>query len=313
MTDVVIRSLAPTDLPAAAALLCVALPYDLCAVVAEEKLFAGNHRRQAHNIGAFSEAGELLGVLPLAGRWIKLLAVHPSVQRQGIGTRLIREARTQLQATSPTAKLRVGDHPGNYLSPGVDERYGEGRAFFKARGFADMGQGLNLRAPVRDNPLVTMDRLAQQIQTAARAGYVIRRATPADVAPLLTMVSQSFAPVWSYEVARALGPALGQEAATNATELPEGPAVHVALDQSGAVVAFAAHDGNNRGLGWFGPMGTLESHRGHGLGEVLLLACLLDVQDRPDGGVIAWVGPVDFYKRASGAVPDRRFVVFEEM
>ncbi len=76
---------------------------------------------------------------------------------------------------------------------------------------------------------------------------------------------------------------------------------------------FAAHDGNNRGLGWFGPMGTLDTHRGQGLGEALLLGCLLDVVDRPDGGVIAWVGPVGFYSRACGAVPDRRFVVFEEL
>jgi hypothetical protein len=59
-------------------------------------------------------------------------------------------------------------------------------------------------------------------------------------------------------------------------------------------------------------MGTLPAHRGRRLGEVLVLCCLADVWERVDGGVIAWVGPVDFYARACGAVPDRRFVVYEE-
>ncbi len=59
-------------------------------------------------------------------------------------------------------------------------------------------------------------------------------------------------------------------------------------------------------------MGTLEDHRGHGLGEALLLRCLMDVRQRPEGGVIAWVGPASFYTRTCGAVPDRRFVVYEE-
>ncbi len=312
MPDPQLRDLKEEDLAAATELLTVALPYDRCNVVAKEKLFGGNHRRQGYNLGAFSPAGDLLGVVSMAGRWIKLLAVHPSVQRRGIGTKLLGEARAMAKKAGTTGKLRVGDHPGNYLSPGLDERYEEGQAFFKARGFVEAARVLNLRAQVTDNPIVTAERLSLQTQTAAKSGYTIRRATSVDVEPLLTMVSQSFAPVWSHEVALALGPSLGQPASSPSQDLPEGPTVHVALDGDGAVVAFAAHDGNNRGLGWFGPMGTLDKHRGHGLGEALLLACLLDVFDRPDGGVIAWVGPVGFYQRASGAIPDRRFVVFEE-
>lgn len=307
-----IRALRLDDLPAASALLTTTLPHDHAALVAKEKLFGGNHRRDRHSVGAFSPAGELLGLLSQAGRWIKLITVHPSTQRRGIGTALLGEAQRHLAAAGATGKLRIGDQPGNYLSPGMDERYLDGQAFFRARGFGEVASVLNLRAPVRDNPLITDERLEQLCARAAKDGYTIRRATPQDAEPLLTMIGLSFAPVWSFEVARALGPALGGEAAKDCDELPEGPGVHVALDRSGAVVAFAAHDGNNRGLGWFGPMGTLDAHRGHGLGEALLLHCLLDVRDRPDGGVIAWVGPVGFYFRASGAVADRRFVVFEE-
>ena len=51
--------------------------------------------------------------------------------------------------------------------------------------------------------------------------------------------------------------------------------------------------------------------------------CLLDVVDKPEGGVIAWIGPREFYERVGavedrrfyervGAVEDRRFFVHEE-
>ena len=170
----------------------------------------------------------------------------------------------------------------------------------------------DLRAPLDGNPLISSERVFTLCTAAEKDGYTLRRAGAEDATALLSMIERSFAPVWAYEVARALGPHLGGEAAAHTPELPEGAAVHVAYDRSDAPVAFAAHDGNNRGLGWFGPMGTLEDHRGHGLGEALLLRCLMDVRQRPEGGVIAWVGPASFYTRTCGAVPDRRFVVYEE-
>ena len=343
-----LRALTAAELPEASALLSATLPWDNFAVVAEEKLRGGNGPRGGQTLGAFTAAGELVGVLSYAGRFIKFIAVHPGAQRRGIGTALLGAARTAITAaaattaaaTAPTAattavtttafaaaavtattsavvtagppRLRIGDHAGNYLAPGVDERYTAGHAFFRARGLVEVGRNLNLRAPLKDNPLCSPQRLGALQAAAASAGYTLRRAQAADVPDLLALVTTAFAPLWAYEVARALGPELGGAAAAHTPALPEGAAVHLAVDATAAVVAFAAHDGNNRGLGWFGPMGTLPAHRGHGLGEALLLACLADVHDRPEGGVIAWVGPVPFYARACGAAPDRRFVVYQE-
>lgn len=314
---------AERDLPAVQALLSAALPWDAAAPVVEEKLFAGNGVRNGQAVGAFSD-GNLVGVLAQAGRWIKILAVHPSARRKGIGTVLLQAARGWLReqsaqsATSGT--LRVGDHPGNYLSPGLDVREEAGAAFLQARGFVEVGRNLNLRAQVLDNPCLRPEHIAQKQAAVESLGYVVRRATAADVPALLTMVTSAFHRVWAYEVARGLGLALCGDAAQHTAQLAEGAAVHVALTAEGSPVAFAAHDGNNRGLGWFGPTGTLPAHRGKGIGEVLLLWCLRDVADaytqepsaRPDAGVIAWVGPVEYYARACGAVPDRRFIVYEE-
>jgi GNAT superfamily N-acetyltransferase len=301
------------------ALLSAALPHDHVAVVAAEKLFGGNGRRFGQTLGAFTlGSGELLGVVAQAGRWVKLLAVQPAARRRGIGRMLLAAARRFLDqsgsANAPPAKLRIADHPGNYLSPGIDERYREGQAFLAASGFVAVGSVLNLRAPLHGNPLLAAERIASCQQAVAAHGYTVRRVIAADVAPLLAMVAQQFSPVWADELGRALGPALGGEAAAQTPGLAEGAAVHVALDRQLVPVAFACHDGNNRGLGWFGPMGTVSSHRGRRLGELLLLHCLADVAtfSRPEGGVIAWVGPVDFYARSCGARPDRRFIAYEE-
>ncbi|MCS6914157.1 MAG: GNAT family N-acetyltransferase [Myxococcales bacterium] len=284
----------------------MSLPHDRADLVAEEKLFGGDGVRSGQTIGAFvgdpGPGAELAGLLCQAGRWIKLLCVAPAYRRQGLGTLLVDRARAWARP------LRIFDHPGNYLSPGLDVRYEEGHAFLRARGFRPVGRIENLRAPLLDNPLVTPARAKWLIEAAARRGYTVRRvdsSNDAEVQAVLDLVGTHFSPVWALEVARALGRQGG-------LELPEGPGVHAAFVRNGEPVAFAAHDGNNRGLGWFGPMGTHIQHRGQGLGEVLLLACLLDVVSRPEGGVIAWVGPVDFYRRACGAAVDRQFVVYEE-
>lgn len=285
--------LSEKDLPRAQGLLQAALPHDQIALVAREKLFGANGTRQGRTLGAFCR-GALAGVLAQAGRWIKLLAVDPERRRRGIGSALLEVARRDRPGP-----LRCCDHPGNYLSPGVDVRYEEGLAFLRARGFVARQQVHNLRAPLRANPLVTAERARELAASAASRGYAVRRARAADAPALLPMIAQRFSSVWAFEIERALG--TGGAAG-----------VHAAFGPSGEPVAFAAHDGNNRGLGWFGPMGTLPEHRGRGLGEALLLPCLLDVRDRPEGGVIAWVGPVEFYRRACGAVVDRTFVVYEE-
>jgi len=262
----------------ARALLTAALPHDCVAAVAEEKLFGANGKREGRVVGAW-EGPALIGVMAAAGRWIKLLAVAEGQRRRGIGTKLLAEARAE-------GPLRVMDHPGNYLSPGLDVRYTEARAFFAARGFREVGTVENIRAP--------LDALPPPPDVE---GYAIRRVEPADRASLLGWITAKFAPVWAFEVERAL----------------DGPrrAVHAAW-RAGTPVAFAAADGNNQGLGWFGPAGTDPAHRGRRLGEALLVRCLADVRGLPEAGVIAWIGPKVFYAKTVGAVDDRRFLTLEQ-
>jgi GNAT superfamily N-acetyltransferase len=88
--------------------------------------------------------------------------------------------------------------------------------------------------------------------------------------------------------------------------------IHLALKDE-KIVAFSAHNANNFGTGWFGPMGTIEEYRGQGLGAVLLKRCLQDIKEwKLNEAIIPWVRPIRFYAREVNAVIDRVFWQFEK-
>jgi GNAT superfamily N-acetyltransferase len=275
--------------PAIADLLVRALPYDRVAVVYAEKLFGSDGARRGRAVGAFA-GGQLVGVLAQAERFVKILAVDPARRQAGIGSLLIDDALAH-------GATRIGDHPGNYLSPGVDLRYADGIAFLRKRGFVERERVENLRAPIDGNALVAPARAAALAEDAAQLGYRIARASEGELPGVLDFIASAFAKVWAHEAERA----------------HRGPCRALFVAFAGETpVAFAAADGNNRGLGWFGPAGTSPAHRGKKLGEAVLVACIDAVRALPEAGVIAWVGPKPFYARAIGAVDDRSFVQLEK-
>jgi len=76
-----------------------------------------------------------VGVISMAGRWIKLFATDAERRGQGIGWQLLDLARTWSRQRGGGGKLRFMDHPGNYLSPGLDVREAAGRAWVERHGF----------------------------------------------------------------------------------------------------------------------------------------------------------------------------------
>jgi len=273
-------------------------PFDRAADVAREKLFEAGPIvpkgfSPVHAFGAW-EADELVGVAAVSGRWIRLIAVVPHARRRGVGSALL-DACAEQAAQAGIDELSLLAQPGNYLAPGIDERNVETIAWLEKRGFV-RGDELrtNVIVNVQGNPRVTHARLDELAAAASSRGYEIRRARLADAQALLDAVAQEFGGAWPHEILKAIsdGPACG---------------VHLAI-KGGAICAFAAHDGNNRGLGWFGPTGVWPAHRGNRLGEVLLMACLLDVADVHAQCEIAWIGPREFYDKVAGIAGERRFV-----
>jgi GNAT superfamily N-acetyltransferase len=286
-----VATLELSHLADAARVLGDACAFDRAGAVAREKLFGAGPQGLPSALGAW-DGDELVAVAAVAGRYLRVLAVAPHARLHGIGQALL-AACEAIARDAGEPRLRALDQPGNYLAPGIDERNRDTIAWLEKRGWRRDGDPrCNVLVAVRDNSRVTDARAAELAQRARANGYEVRRARP-DEHALLDAVAIGFGGAWPFELARAL------------EHEPAG--VHVAL-QGDAYCAFAAHDGNNRGLGWFGPTGTWPEHRGRGLGEALLVACLVDVARDHDRCEVAWIGPRPFYDKVAGIVDERRFV-----
>jgi mycothiol synthase len=281
-----------SSLPAATAVLAAACAFDPAAEVADEKLFGDGPSGPPRTLAAW-DGGALVGVAAVTGDRLRVLAVAPAARGQGAGSALLVACLAAARAAGATT-LRSLDQPGNYLAPGIDERNTEAIGWLERRGWRRHAElRSNLLIDVRGNPRVSAARAAQLAVAAAARGYLIRRAAPGEPA-LLAAVAVEFGGAWPFELARALA--------------CDPPGVHVAV-KDGVYAGFAAHDGNNRGLGWFGPAGTWPAHRGHGLGEALLVACLVDVAAHHPRCEVAWIGPRGFYAKVAGIADERRFVL----
>jgi GNAT superfamily N-acetyltransferase len=74
----------------------------------------------------------------------------------------------------------------------------------------------------------------------------------------------------------------------------------IAVEEN-ALLGFACYDTGYKGI--FGPTGVVESARGQGIGQALLLVCLHDMHAQGYAyAVIGWTGPKAFYAKTVGAI-----------
>ena len=299
IAPLVIRELQRADEATAVAVLTRALEAEVpyIATVAAEKVFGeGPPPATTRRLGAW-RGDELVGVAVLSGRWLRIGGVVPEARGAGVGTALLDEV-VRVARESGETRVRTGDQPGNYLTPGIDTRLRPTVKWLERRSFMRAGVNEDLIVPLAGNRLVTPARVIAAVARAAQNGCEVRRATPADGAALDAFVRTTFSPAWAFEVARALEAAPG--------------GVFLAADDTAGIIGFAAHDGNNRGLGCFGPSGTLDQHRGKGIGQALLLSTLVELaSDGHTDATIAWIGPRNFYERNCGAGQGSQYLVLE--
>lgn len=291
-----IETLRANDLPSAARLLQEACAHDEVFAIAEEKLFAdGALARRAEPLAAFV-GSTLVAVACTSDRWLRLLAVHPAHRKRGIGTALL--IRCEKQMVRHGHEARVLDQPGNYLGPGVDTNNTESIAWLVKRRYEAGGSNTNLLIALADNPKLDAEELGGRVAACEERGYQIERLAPSEIDACAQVVESHYSRGWAFELRRAA----------------RARGVHVArLAASGDLVSFAAHDGNNQGLGWFGPTGTLANHQKQGLGAALLLLCLDDLAAAGHTHCqVAWIGPRDFYERVAGIASERHFTTMKK-
>lgn len=291
-----LRPLTATDLPAATRLLGIASPYYRAGDVAAEKLFGAAPNSDGPSTIGVDIDGELAGIASIDGNRIRVLAVAPTYRERGIGAQLLAWCE-HAACTHGHPRIWALGQAGNYLAPGIDAQDQATIGWLRRRHWREASDiRTNLIVAVHDNPLVTPARAHDLSVEASTRGYDIRRARP-DETRLLAAIGAEFGGAWPFEVERALRWRDGELTG----------AVHVAV-RGDDYCAFAAHNGNNSGLGWFGPAGTWPAHRGQRLGEAVLLACLLDVARQQATCEIAWIGPEPFYQKSCGIIGRRMFV-----
>ena len=117
-------------------------------------------------------------------------------------------------------------------------------------------------------------------------GIIIRKPIGLEKHLIVEWVSETFGPAWAAETDAAMS---------------NRPWSCFAAIKDEAFTGIACYDAT--GLGFFGPIGVAEAHRGNGTGKALLLACLLDMKLKGYGyAVVGSVKDIDFFKKAVGAI-----------
>jgi GNAT superfamily N-acetyltransferase len=171
----------------------------------------------------------------------------------------------------------VAAEAGNYFTPGVDVNDATTIDFFVKRGYREVAGTQNL--------------IVTSLPVEMPQGVL--RATAANRHGVLAFIEKEFGRIWRFEAGNAGDNLFYVEA-------------------DGNIAGFAAHDANNRGLGFFGPTGVARALRGRGLGGRLLHASLADLRRLGyDRAVIPWTDAIDFYRKVCGAEVTGRFVTLE--
>ena len=134
--------------------------------------------------------------------------------------------------------------------------------------------------------LLKLPPLESVAESLDQSGIVIRRAQPFEITPVRDFIKQNFSVAWADEVSVGFA----QKPVT----------VFIATCER-RVTGFAAYDCTRKAF--FGPTGVAESERGRGVGNALLIAALWGLRELGYVyGVIGAAGPVDFYRKAVGAI-----------
>ena len=225
--------------------------------------------------------------------YIKLICVDSNERRKGFARKLHENVQLKMR-NHGVKQIRVYESYPNYFMPGVDPFYTEAVCFFERLGYKKIGDTSNLTA---DLSLQNFDTKSEE-KNLMDEGMIFRRADITDKEKIINWLQGKF-PAWVGEVSAAY---------------QNNPITVFICEHDRKLIAFSAHEGNNKGTGWFGPMGTDTQLRGKGIGGILLKKCLNDMKKMGFvKAIIPWVGPIPFYMRYAGSKVERIFWRYEKI
>lgn len=124
------------------------------------------------------------------------------------------------------------------------------------------------------------------ISQQAQQHVTIRKPIGPDFVFVLAWAERHFPQTWLGEIQRALH---------------NEPCSCYIAQQDSTLLGIACYDAT--ALGYFGPLGVIESARGTGIGRSLSHACLLEMRLKGYGyAIVGMAGKPEFYRRIAGAV-----------
>jgi predicted N-acetyltransferase YhbS len=239
----------------------------------EDALFAGE---QPATVFAIPERGVAAVVECDDGPHLRLLAVHPSARKQGLGQALLQAAEDWAREEGHKI-LITGADPPYFLWPGVPSSETSLHCLLERRHYARAETNFNMHvdlSAIPDDP----------------GGYSL--ATALDRAEVDAFTSDHWSN-WRLEVLRALD---------------KGNLVIERAERGdGGITAFCAFEVNRKGL--LGPVAVRPDLMGRGMGKAVLLGALHELRRRGASDVsVVWVGPIVPYAAVGGKVTDVFFV-----
>ena len=133
--------------------------------------------------------------------------------------------------------------------------------------------------------LYAMPKHDGYLEELREKGIEIKNVMAPNRPQVFDFVKTNFSEGWAYEAEKGIWKDM--------------PSTFIAV-RGKEIIGFASYDCT--GLGYFGPLGVLESERKNGVGRALTLRCLDAMREKGFGyAIIGWVGPAKFYEKVAGA------------
>lgn len=198
--------------------------------------------------------GVMAGIVRGGNGYIKFMAIHSDFRGQGLAERMLRRME-KLFSQRGCDLSTFGYSPPNYLTPGLDIRYSELIQFLTDFGY-EKQQQVNLYR-------ITVEDFLAKPQPELPPGLKILRAGYEDMSEVLNLASQKY-PQFHFQLGSAYNSL---------------PVSLFLVKKNGVIAGFGAHNTNNFGTGWLGPLALEPSDWQTSIPQFLLMQCLQDIKE----------------------------------